>query len=198
MPGVQVVIRSDDFKPLPQGEMGLITVLTPVRFDGYWLDPEKTSETLRGGWVVMGDLGYFDTAGYLHVLGRSADRVSRNGQLLNPREVEEVAHTHPSVKEACLVQHGAQAVLVLSLRQSWRKEHDWRTLEGEIAQYLVQQLPAHLQPDDVRIVEEIPRSFLNKMLRREVRLMLEAAPQRAAAPAPTSAAVPASVSAVAP
>ena len=199
MPGVQVVIRSDDFKPLPLGEMGLITVLTPVRFDGYWLDPEKTQETLRDGWVVMGDLGYFDKAGYLHVLGRSADRVSRNGQLLNPREVEEVAHTHPSVKEACLVQHGALAVLVLSLRQSWRKSHDWPTLEGEIAQYLAQQLPAHLQPDDVRIVEEIPRSFLNKMLRREVRLMLEAAPPRAAAaPATTSAAVPASISAVAP
>ncbi|BEP94549.1 AMP-binding protein [Acidovorax sp. A79] len=199
MPGVQVVIRGDDFTPLPQGEMGLITVLTPVRFDGYWLDPEKTGETLRDGWVVMGDLGYFDTAGYLHVLGRSADRVSRDGQLLNPREVEEVAYTHPSVKEACLVQHGAQAVLVLSLRRSWRKGQDWGTLEGEIAQYLAQQLPATLCPDDVRIVEEIPRSFLNKMLRREVRLMLEAAPPRAAASsAPTPAAVPSSVPAVAP
>ena len=109
MPGVEVVIRDDDFKPQPTGRMGLITVKTPVRFDGYWLDPEKSRETLRDGWVVMGDLGYYDAAGYLHVLGRSADRVARIGQLLNPREVEEVAHTHSAVKEACLVQHGPLA-----------------------------------------------------------------------------------------
>lgn len=188
MPGVEVVIRGDDFQPLPQGQMGLITVRTPVRFDGYWLDPEKTSETLRDGWVVMGDLGYFDAAGYLHVLGRNADRVARNGQLLNPREVEEVAHMHPAVKEACLVQHGPLAVLVLSLRRSWRTGHDWAALERDIAQYLAHKLPPALQPDDVRIVEEIPRSFLNKMLRREVRLMLETSPQRAPASSAPAAA----------
>lgn len=192
MPGVEVVIRDDDFKPQPTGRMGLITVKTPVRFDGYWLDPEKSRETLRDGWVVMGDLGYYDAAGYLHVLGRNADRVARNGQLLNPREVEEVAHMHPAVKEACLVQHGPLAVLVLSLRRSWRTGHDWAALERDIAQYLAHKLPPALQPDDVRIVEEIPRSFLNKMLRREVRLMLEAAPPRAAAPA-TSPSTPSSV-----
>lgn len=180
MAGVEVVIRDDEFAPLPQGRMGLITVKTPLRFDGYWLDPEKTRETLRDGWVVMGDLGYFDTAGYLHVLGRSADRIQRHGQLLNPREVEEMVHTHPAVKEACLVQHGNAAVLVLSLRQSWRSGHDWHALERDIASYLHHKLPEHLQPDGVRIVEEIPRSFLNKMLRREVRLMLEAAPHGAA------------------
>lgn len=180
MAGVEVVIRDDEFAPLPQGRMGLITVKTPLRFDGYWLDPEKTRETLRDGWVVMGDLGYFDTAGYLHVLGRSADRIQRHGQLLNPREVEEMVHTHPAVKEACLVQHGNAAVLVLSLRQSWRSGHDWHALERDIASYLHHKQPEHLQPDGVRIVEEIPRSFLNKMLRREVRLMLEAAPHGAA------------------
>lgn len=183
VPGVNVVIRDDDFNPVPIGRMGLVTVQTPVRFDGYWNDPEKTRETLRDGWVVMGDLGYFDAAGHLHVLGRNADRVARHGQLLNPREVEEVAHTHPSVKEACLVQHGPLAVLVLSLRRSWRTGHDWAALERDIAQYLAHKLPPALQPDDVRIVEEIPRSFLNKMLRREVRLMLEAAPPRGAAAA---------------
>lgn len=183
MPGVDVVIRDDQFAPLPPGQMGLITVMTPVRFEGYWLDPEKTSETLRDGWVVMGDVGYFDAAGYLHVLGRSADRVTRNGHALNPREIEEVAHCHPAVKEACLVQHGSAAVLVVSLRQSWRSDRSTQPLEHDLAEFLVQHLPAQMQPDDVRVVPEIPRSFLNKMLRREVRLMLEAAPPRTPAPA---------------
>ena len=194
MQGVEVVIRDDSFAPLAQGEVGLVTVKTPVRFDGYWLDAQKTAETLRGDWVVMGDLGYFDAAGYLHVLGRNADRVLRGGELLNPREVEETAHTHPAVKEACFVQHGEGAVLVLSLRQSWRKTHDWQTLEADVAQYLAGKLPAHQQPDRIRVVEEIPRSFLNKMLRREVRWMLEAeshAAEGGAYTAPAFASVPA-------
>lgn len=174
MPGVEVVIRDGDFNPLPPGSTGLITVQTPVQFDRYWHDTEKTAETLRNGWVVMGDIGYFDQAGYLHVLGRSADRVHKEGRMLNPREVEEVTHQHPAVKECCLVQHGEQAVLVVSLRQSWRTEHNWRALEHDITEYLGENLPAALQPDRVRIVPEIPRSFLNKMLRREVRAMLDA------------------------
>ena len=174
MPGVDVVIRDDDFNPLPLGSTGLITVQTPVQFERYWHDAEKTAETLRNGWVVMGDTGYFDKAGYLHVLGRNADRVHKGSQMLNPREVEEVTHQHPAVKECCLVQHGEQAVLVVSLRQSWRTEHSWRALEHDITEYLGENLPVAMQPDRVRIVPEIPRSFLNKMLRREVRAMLDA------------------------
>lgn len=172
MQGVQVVIRDEQFQPVPQGQPGLITVLTPVRFEGYWLDPEKTSDTLRDGWVVMGDMGYFDAAGYLHLMCRNADQVQRNGMLLNPREIEEAAHGHPAVKEACLAQHGPQAVLVASVRRSWRGTSDWNVLANEIAELLARQLPPEKRPDDVRMVEETPRSFLNKMLRREVRQML--------------------------
>lgn len=94
-----------------------------------------------------------------------------------------MAHCHPAVKEACLVQHGSAAVLVVSLRQSWRSDRSTQPLEHDLAEFLVQHLPAQMQPDDVRVVPEIPRSFLNKMLRREVRLMLEAAPPRTPAPA---------------
>lgn len=176
VPGVKVVVRDEQFAPLPLGQIGLITVQTPVQFEGYWLEPEQTHEALRDGWVVVGDMGYFDAEGYLHVLGRSADRVQRNGQMINPREIEEVAHCHPAVKEACLVQHGPAAVLVLSLRFPWRNSGSQKPLADEIAAFLAQNLPPELQPDAVRIVHAIPRSFLNKMLRREVRLMLAAEP----------------------
>lgn len=175
MPGVEVVIRDEGFQPLPPGATGFITVQTPVGFDRYWNDPEKTRETLRDGWVLTGDMGCYDQAGYLHVLGRSADRVHRDGRMLNPREVEEITHGHPAVKECCLVQHGDNgAVLVVSLRQTWRTEHNWRAMEHDITEYLGENLAAALQPDRVRVVAEIPRSFLNKMLRREVRAMLGA------------------------
>lgn len=174
--GVDVVIRDENFAALPAGATGLITVRTPVCFEGYWLDPDKTGEVLRDGWVVMGDLGYFDTAGRLHVLGRTADRVRRAGRNINPREIEEQAHRHPAVKEACLVQHGERLALVISLRRAWRASAQPSPLEQEIAAHLSPLLDPALLPDYVKIVDDIPRSFLNKMLRREVRAMLETAP----------------------
>jgi len=186
--GVEVVIRGDDFQPLPAGQTGLITARTPVAFEGYWKDPERTAETLRDGWVVMGDVGYFDRHGYLHVLGRTADRVQRAGQWINPREVEEEAHCHPAVKETCLVQHGSQAVLVFSPRHGQRNAlsnpEACAALERELFQHMASALPQSLQPDRVHLVADIPRSFLNKMLRREVRALLDgnAAPTWATAP----------------
>ena len=186
--GVEVVIRDDDFQPLPAGQTGLITARTPVAFEGYWKDPERTAETLREGWVVMGDVGYFDRHGYLHVLGRAADRVQRAGQWINPREVEEVAHCHPAVKETCLVQHGFQAVLVFSPRHGQRSalaSPEARVaLERALLQHMAAALPKAQQPDRVHLVADIPRSFLNKMLRREVRALLDrnAAPTWATAP----------------
>ena len=92
--------------------------------------------------------------------------------MLNPREVEEVAHGHPAVKECCLVQHGEQAVLVVSARQSWPVEHGISRLENVIKTHVMEHLPPLAHPDSVRVVPTIPRSFLNKMLRREVRAML--------------------------
>lgn len=186
--GVEVVIRDDDFQPLPAGQTGLITARTPVAFEGYWKDPERTAETLREGWVVMGDVGYFDRHGYLHVLGRTADRVQRAGQWINPREVEEVAHCHPAVKETCLVQHGFQAVLVFSPRHRQRdalaSPEARVALERALLQHMAAALPKAQQPDRVHMVADIPRSFLNKMLRREVRALLDrnAAPTWATAP----------------
>lgn len=196
-PGVEVVVRDEAFRPLPLGRNGMITVRSPSCFDGYWNDSLKTADTLRDGWVVIGDHGHFDADGRLHVLGREADRVRRGDQWIHPREVEEVAHEHAAIKEACLVQQGTRAVLAVSLRRtaSASTAAATRSRHGEsterILEHLQRHLPAHLWPDEVVIVPAIPRSFLNKVLRREVRAMLGAAgaqrrSERAATSAPTA------------
>ncbi len=175
--GVEVVIRDEHFQALPTGQAGFITVRTPVAFEGYWKDPVRTAETLRDGWVLMGDIGYFDGQGHLHVLGRAADRIQRAGHWINPREVEEVAHNHPAVKEACLVPCGTQTVLVFSARHERRQTlsnpQARAALEHELLEYVSPRLSPQQQPDQAHVVAYIPRSFLNKMLRREVRAMLD-------------------------
>lgn len=189
-PGVEVVVRDEDFRPLPHGRTGLITVRSPSCFDGYWNDALKTANTLRDGWVVIGDHGQFDADGRLHVLGREADRVRRGDQWIHPRDVEEIAHEHAAIKEACLVQQGTRAVLAVSLRRAApastataaQAQHAQST--EDILAHMQRHLPAHLWPDEVTIVPAIPRSFLNKVLRREVRAMLDAqSAQRVVVPA---------------
>ena len=174
IPAVEVVVRDAQFDPVPAGTKGYITVRSPTTFDGYWIDPELARETLRDGWVIMGDIGYFDARGYLHVLGRNADAVRKGGLTIHPREVEEAVHRHPAVKEASLVQHGNCAALVVSLRHASRDRGNHGDLARELTDFLRPLLPPELLPDTVHIVDQIPRSFLNKMLRREVRAMLDA------------------------
>jgi fatty-acyl-CoA synthase len=189
-PGVEVVVRDEDFRPLPHGRTGLITVRSLSCFDGYWNDALKTANTLRDGWVVIGDHGQFDADGRLHVLGREADRVRRGDHWIHPRDVEEIAHEHAAIKEACLVQQGTRAVLAVSLRRAApastataaQAQHAQST--EDILAHVQRHLPAHLWPDEVTIVPAIPRSFLNKVLRREVRAMLDAqSAQRVVVPA---------------
>ena len=101
--------------------------------------------------------------------GRRADTVRRGDQVIYPRQVEEVAHAQAAVRDACLVQVKEEAHLVVTLRHAWRTAPDRDALTQEIDAYLRQHLAPELQPNRIHIVDAIPRSFLNKMLRREVR-----------------------------
>ena len=170
--GVSIRVADDGKRELQPGSIGQIMVNTPLAFTGYWGSPEMDDAALDEGWVVTGDMGYFDANKRLHVLGRRADTVHRGGQEIYPRQVEEVAHTHAAVREACLVQVRDEAHLVVTLRHAWRKAPELEALTQEIDAYLRLHLKPELQPDQIHIVDAIPRSFLNKMLRREVREQL--------------------------
>ncbi len=170
--GVSIRVLNEAKRSLHAGGIGQIVVKTPLAFSGYWGRPELNDATLYRGWVLTGDMGYFDAQQRLHVLGRRADTVRRGQQEIYPRQVEEVAHAQACVRDACLVQVRDEAHLVVTLRHAWRKAPDRDALTQEIDSYLRQHLAPELQPDRIHIVDAIPRSFLNKMLRREVREQL--------------------------
>ncbi len=182
--GVGIRVLDDANCELPEGSIGHIVVKTPLAFSGYWGRPELDDATLLDGWVITGDMGYFDSGRRLHVLGRRADTVRRAGQEIYPRQVEEVAHAHAAVRDACLVQVREQAHLVVTLRHAHRRAANPAALCADIQAYLQQHLAAALLPDQVRIVEAIPRSFLNKVLRREVREQLTRSAPELPPPAP--------------
>lgn len=171
VPGVKVRIVDEDGQPLPRGVIGEIIIDSPTTFSGYWERPDLNQRVLRDGWYYTRDLGFFDQEGWLQVLGRRADVIQRNGKCIFPLQVEEAAHDHPAVKEACLVTGIEENLLVLavSLRKNQQERISLPELKSEILQTMRRSLsPGHL-PDQLTIMPELPRSYLGKVLHREVR-----------------------------
>ena len=170
---VSIRIVDDAGRDVGTGTKGQITLQSPNIFKGYWRQPQLSDAVLKDGWLTTGDMGYFDAAKRLHVLGRRDDVVLCRGHTVYPREVEEVMHTHPAIKLVVLIQNQDAAVLVVSLRHAFRKGADHSALSSDLLAYARAKLPPHWVPDSVEIMQELPVSFLNKILRREVRLALQ-------------------------
>lgn len=102
-PQAEVRIVGPDDEPLPTGVVGEIVARTEHLMNGYWNLPERTAETLRGGWLHTGDLGYLDESGYLWVTGRQKDVIITGSEHVYPSEVEAVLRLHPAVDEVAVI-----------------------------------------------------------------------------------------------
>jgi len=181
VPEVQVIIANDEDEALPVNAIGHVLIKSPTQFKGYLNRPDLSDKVQRGGWLHIGDIGYLDQDGMLHVLGRAPDLIRRMGNITYPRYAEEALHDHPAVKETAFVQVGEQAIMAVSLRQAWRTQLGQSALADEMLSFLAQRVGAPDLPDHIRLLEELPRSPLGKVLRREVRQRLES--EAAATPA---------------
>jgi fatty-acyl-CoA synthase len=102
LPGVAVELRAEDGAAVPAGEVGEVCVKAPSVMPGYWNRPELTASTLRDGWLHTGDLGRFDTNGYLYLVGRLKDIVIVNGHNHYAGPIEDALTSHPAVREAAV------------------------------------------------------------------------------------------------
>lgn len=170
VPEVEVRIIDPEGNDLPPGEVGEILIDSPTTFSGYWKSPELNRRVLRDGWYHTRDLGFLDQDGLLHVLGRRTDLIHREDRTIYPLRVEEAAHDHPAVKEACLVSdpHDRELILAVSLRSSFRGDSQAEII-NQLRETLDEQLPAGHGPDRVAVLDELPRSYLVKVLHREIR-----------------------------
>lgn len=102
LPDKEVRIFDANDKECPPGEVGEVC-LRGGFMHGYWGNPEKTAETLRGGWLHSGDAGVMDRDGFLTMRGRFAELIKVGGSTWYPRDVEEALCVQPGVKEAAVV-----------------------------------------------------------------------------------------------
>jgi long-chain acyl-CoA synthetase len=166
-------------KEVPTDMIGELAVRGPQVMMGYWNDPETTKEILRpgssggGDWLLTGDVAQVDADGYFRIVARKADMwyPGQPDEPAFPRDVEEVLFEVPQVKEAAVVAIAGQPIAFVIAQK------DRPTAQALIA-YCKRRLPPELVPRLVIFVDDFPRTFIGKVLRRELaKLFEESEPQ---------------------
>ena len=168
---IRVVDPADAHVDRPFGESGELLIRGPQVFQGYWKRPDETAESLLpGGWVRTGDIVTVSPDGFVTVVDRLKEIIITGGFNVAPTEVEETLHGHPDVVEAAVValpRKGAeQVVAAVVLREG--AELDPEALRD----YCRAHLAAYKVPRRFFAVDELPRSLIGKVLRRQVREQL--------------------------
>jgi len=168
----RVVDPETGTREMPLGEPGELVIRGPQVMKGYWNAPEETAATLRDGWLHTGDIARMDEDGYFFIFDRKKDMVIVGGLKVFPREIEEILHEHPKVKEAAVtgVTHKVRGELLVA--QVVLKDgvaDDSKQVRRELLDYLKQRLAPYKVPRRIEIVAELPKSATFKVLRREIR-----------------------------
>jgi long-chain acyl-CoA synthetase len=169
LPGVDVRLVDVDGADVLAGDPGEIWVRGPNVFPGYWRDEEATKRVLTAdGWLRTGDVAVADDDGELTLVDRAKDLVIVSGFNVYPAEVEEVLLAHPDVAEAAVVgepdDRSGEAVAAYVVAEPGRAP-----TTDELSAHCTAALARYKCPTRVEIVDVLPRSFVGKLLRRELR-----------------------------
>lgn len=156
-----------DGHEVPDGDVGELFSRTPYTFNGYWRNPQKTAEAMRGPWCSVGDMARRDSNGYIHLVDRKSNMIISGGENVYPSEVEGVIGAHPQVKDVAVVGvphdkwgEAVQAVVVA---------HEGSGLtEAEVLDWCRSRMAGYKRPQSVLLVSEseMPRTATGKILHR--------------------------------
>ena len=180
MPGTTVTIvdRDDPHKVLAEGEDGEICISGPQVMKGYWRREDATAETIVEGRLRTGDVGHMDQDGYVFIIDRKKDLVLVSGFNVFPRNVEEGIYRHPAVAEVTVIgvpdEYSGEAV------KAFVKLKEGASLDAdELKEFLKDKLGRHEQPKHVEFRDELPKTMIGKLSKKE--LVAEEMARRAAA-----------------
>ena len=168
LPSTEVAIRDDDGNDLPVGGRGEICIRGPQVMTGYWNRPDETAKVMYGdGYLKTGDIGVMDEGGYVKIVDRKKDMILVSGFKVFPSEVEEVVAAHPGVLEAAAIgvpdEHSGEVVKIFVVRK------DPALTAQDLLAYCHDQLTGYKRPKYVEFRNELPKSNVGKILRRELR-----------------------------
>ena len=168
--------RTDD---VPSGEVGEVCLRSPACMYGYWDDPVATAAAFTpDGFVRTGDLGYVDEQGRLRLVGRSKEMYVRGGYNVYPVEVEAALSVHPLVAAGAIVPVPDAVMGERGVAMVVAADPAHLPTLAEIREFLADRLAAYKLPEDLRIVDALPLTAMDKLDRTALRAMLQTADAR--------------------
>jgi long-chain acyl-CoA synthetase len=159
---IQIVDLETGSRVLPIGEPGEVRVRGSQLMLGYRNNPGETSQALRGGWMHTGDIGYVDADGFLFLIDRKKDMVIVGGYNVYPREIDELLHGHPKIREAATV--GRPDPRLGEVLVAFVVMNRGATMtEPEFFDYCRDNLVKYKRPVEVRFIEALPRTGASKI-----------------------------------
>lgn len=166
----KVVALDDRNRSLGVGEVGELAIKGPQMMKGYWNNESETSLVLDGGWLLTGDIAKMDDDGYFYIVDRKKDMIDVGGLNVYPREVEEVLFEHPMVKEAAVIGipdpymgETVKAFVVL------KDKGAAPGAEASISAFCKERLAKYKAPWKYEFVDDLPKSLVGKVLRRQLK-----------------------------
>ena len=168
VPSTEVELRDADGKLVAQGMPGEMWVKGPQVMQGYWQRPQDTAKTIDArGFLETGDIAVMDEKGWFKLVDRKKDLIVVSGFNVYPNEIEEVVAHHAKVLEvACIGVASEKTGEALKL---FVVKKDASLTREELIAYCRQELTAYKVPKDIEFRDELPKSNVGKILRRELR-----------------------------
>src|SRR5262249_38322092 len=162
------LVDPDTGLDVPEGAVGELLVRGPQVMRGYFKNPAATEAVLRDGWLHTGDMARCDADGYYTVVDRKKDIIKTSGFLVFPAEVEEVLRTFPDVADAAVI--GVPDADRGELVKAWLVPRSGSKLTvSALEGHCKIHLSKHKRPRQIELVQELPKNFLGKVLRRKLR-----------------------------
>ena len=168
IPSTECAILNDDGEPMPQGETGELGVRGPQVMKGYWQRPEETAKVItEEGWLRTGDVAMMTDDGFFKIVDRKKDMILVSGFNVFPNEIEDVVAHHPKVQEVAVVgvpdSKSTEAVKMFVVAK------DPSLTEEELRAFCKEELTGYKRPRHIEFRDELPKSNVGKILRRELR-----------------------------
>jgi len=168
VPSTEMKCVDEKGNEVPSGKAGELAARGPQIMLGYWNKPDETAKTMLDDWLLTGDIGIMDSDGYFRIVDRKKDMILVSGFNVYPNEIEDVLAAHPGVLEVAVigVQDGAAGEAVKAFVV---KQDDTLTTQA-IRTYCKEHLTAYKVPKLVEFRDELPKSNVGKILRKDLRM----------------------------
>jgi len=168
LPSTELCILDDAGNPVPLGQSGEIAIRGPQVMAGYWNRPDETAKVMTpDGFFKSGDIGIMDERGYTRIVDRKKDMILVSGFNVYPNELEGVVAQHPGVLECACVgvpdEHTGEAVKLFVVRK------DKSLTAEQLMAYCKEQFTGYKKPKYIEFRDELPKTNVGKILRRELR-----------------------------